>query len=96
MKNFKPQVIGHKTDEELSHRNVVATKQMRFNELIAYLKEFISIENVNAFKGRIYDETIQRFKDKHHANYPTLRIEKVAELHDMSLHKLEIKHEHIK
>lgn len=90
MKNFKPQVIGHNQDAELSHMNIVGSKQMRFNELISYLQEFISVENINAFEGRIYDEAIQRFKEKHHANYPTLRIEKVAELHDMSLHKLEV------
>ena len=89
MKDFKAQVIGHNKDAELSHMNVVASKQMRFDELISYLKEFISVDNVNAFEGRIYDEAIQRFKEKHHANYPTLRIEKVAELHDMSLHKLD-------
>ena len=89
MKNFKAIVIGHRTDEELSHRNVVASKQMRFNELVSYLQEFISVENIKAFEGRIYDEAIQRFTEKHHANYPTLRIEKVAELHDMSLHKLD-------
>jgi hypothetical protein len=88
-KEFKPQVIGHNKDAELSHMNIVGSKKLRFNELISYLKEFISVEDINAFNGRIYDEAISRFTEKHHANYPTLRIEKVAELHDMSLHKLD-------
>ena len=89
MKNFKAQVIGHKTGEEKIYTTSVDTKKKRYNELVSYLQEFISVENIKAFEGRIYDEAIQRFTEKHHANYPTLKIEKVAELHDMSLHKLD-------
>jgi hypothetical protein len=89
MKNFKAQVIGHRTEEEKIYTTSVDTKKKRYNELVSYLQEFISVENIKAFEGRIYDEAIQRFTEKHHANYPTLKIEKVAELHDMSLHKLD-------
>jgi hypothetical protein len=89
MKEFKAIVIGHKHEEEKAYTSNVDTKKMRCKELFNHLNKFISLDEINSFEGRIYDEVIKRFTEKHHASYPTLRIEKVAELHDMSLHKIE-------
>ena len=49
MKNFKAQVIGHKTGEEKIYTTSVDTKKKRYNELVSYLQEFISVENIKAF-----------------------------------------------
>lgn len=88
-KEFKPIIIGHKHEEEKTFKASVEAKKMRYKELFSHLSKFISVDEISAFDGRIYDEVIKRFTDKHHASYPTLSIEKVAELHDMSLHKIE-------
>jgi translation initiation factor 2 alpha subunit (eIF-2alpha) len=89
MKNFKSVVIGHRTEEEKAYTSNVDTKKKRYTELFNHLDKFISLDEKSSFDGRIYDEVIKRFSDKHHDNFPTLRIEKVAELHEMSLHKIE-------
>jgi hypothetical protein len=88
-KEFKPMVIGHKHEEEKTYTSNVDTKKTRCKELFNHLNKFIPLDEISSFEGRIYDEVIKRFTEKHHASYPTLRIEKVAELHDMSLHKIE-------
>jgi hypothetical protein len=89
MKNFKAVVIGHKTEEEKAYTSNVDTKKKRYTELFNHLDKFISLDEMSSFEGRIYDEAIRRFTEKHQENFPTLRIEKVAELHDMSLHKID-------
>jgi translation initiation factor 2 alpha subunit (eIF-2alpha) len=88
-KEFKAIVIGHKHEEEKAYTSNVDTKKKRYKELFNHLNQFISLDEMSSFDGSIYDEVIKRFTEKHHANYPTLRIEKVAELHEMSLHKIE-------
>lgn len=89
MKNFKAIVIGHRTEEEKAYTISIDTKKKRYTELFNHLAKFISLDEMSSFEGRIYDETIKRFSDKHHDNFPTLRIERVAELHEMSLHQID-------
>ena len=88
-KTFQPIVIGHDVDLENKYVTSTDTKKKRFNELTDYLQLFVSTENINSFEGRIYDEFITRFYDKHHENFPSLTIHKIAELHSCQLHKVD-------
>ena len=88
-KKFTPIVIAKHEQKEKDFTMAVETKKNACNALFRYLQQFISIENKDAFDGKIYDEFIQRFSDKHFANYPTLKIEKILDLHDCLLHQVE-------
>jgi hypothetical protein len=88
-KKFTPITIAVDTHAETAHTTAVEAKKNAYNALFQYLQQFISIENKDAFEGKIYDEFIQRFSDKHFANYPTLKIEKIADLHDCRMHQIE-------
>lgn len=89
MKNFKPIIIATDTTAENNHRTAVEAKKSHFNALFSYIQQFVNTDNKETFRGQIYNEFISRFSNKHFANYPTLRIEKIAELHDCHLHKIE-------
>ena len=88
-KKFTPIVIAKHEQKEKDFTMAVETKKKHFNALFDYLQQFVSIENKETFKGKIYSEFIQAFSNKHFANYPTLKIEKIADLHDCRLHQLE-------
>ena len=88
-KNFTPITIGKRDQEEKEYTTSVDTKKNAYHALFRYLQQFVSIENKDAFEGKIYDEFIQRFSDKHFANYPTLKIEKILDLHDCRSHQVE-------
>jgi hypothetical protein len=88
-RNFTPIKIGEKTHEKDTYLTNVESKKKRFNELFAYMQRFINTEDKPHFKNDIYSTFIQSFSDKHFAQFPSLRIEKVAELHDLQLHRLE-------
>lgn len=88
-KKFEAIKIGEKAHERDTYLKDVETKKSRFDALFSYMQRFINTENKEAFKNDIYSTFIQLFSDKHFAQFPTLRIEKVAELHDLQLHKLE-------
>lgn len=89
MKNFKPQVIGHNHEEEKQYTESVNAKKMRCKELFTYLNSIVSIEEIEAFEGRILDEFYSRFYDKYNSAFPTLSIEKIMDLHGFHLHKVE-------
>ena len=88
-KKFTPIVIAKHEQKEKDFTMAVETKKKHFNALFDYLQQFVSIENKETFKGKIYSEFIQAFSNKHFANYPTLKIEKIADLHDCRLHQVE-------
>jgi len=88
-KKFTPIKIGENTHERDTYLTNVEDKKKRFNELFAYMQRFINTEDKPRFKNDIYGTFIQSFSDKHFAQFPSLRIEKVAELHDLQLHRLE-------
>lgn len=88
-KKFTPITIAVDTHAQSDYTRAVEAKKNASNALFRYLQQFISIENKDAFEGKIYDEFIQRFSDKHFANYPTLKIEKILDLHDCRSHQVE-------
>lgn len=88
-KKFTPIVIAKHEQKEKDFTMAVETKKKHFNALFDYLQQFVSIENKETFKGQIYSEFILAFSNKHFANYPTLKIEKIADLHDCRLHQVE-------
>ena len=88
-KKFTPIVIAKHEQKEKDFKMAVETKKKHFNALFDYLQQFVSIENKETFKGQIYSEFILAFSNKHFANYPTLKIEKIADLHDCRLHQVE-------
>ena len=88
-KKFTPITIGKHEHLEKEYNVNVETKKKRFKTLFDYLSTFIDTQDKNAFDGKIYDEFIQRFSDKHFANYPTLKIEKILDLHDCRSHQVE-------
>jgi len=88
-RNFTPIKIGEQTHERDNYLTNVDTKKKRFNELFSYMQRFVNTEDKQRFKSDIYGTFIQDFSDKHFANFPTLRIEKICELHDLQLHRLE-------
>ena len=88
-KKFTPIKIGEKTSERDTYLTNVEDKKKRFNELFAYMQRFINTEDKPRFKNDIYGTFIHDFSDKHFANFPTLRIEKICELHDLQLHRFE-------
>jgi hypothetical protein len=55
MKDFKAQVIGHRTEEEKVYTSNVDTKKKRYTELFNHLDKFISLDAMSSFNGRIYD-----------------------------------------
>lgn len=89
MKTFKSITIATNEAEKKTHIKAIDTKKSHFNALFSYLQQFVNIDNKEVFEGNIYNEFISRFSNKHFANYPTLRIEKIAELHDCHLHKID-------
>jgi murein L,D-transpeptidase YcbB/YkuD len=88
-KKFTPITIAVDTHAQSDYTRAVEAKKNASNALFNYLQQFVSIENKDAFEGKIYQEFIQRFSDKHFANYPTLKIEKILDLHDCRSHQVE-------
>jgi hypothetical protein len=88
-KPFTPIVIAKHEQKEKDFTIAIETKKNRFNALFEYLQQYVSIENKETYKGQIYSEFISSFNNKHFANYPTLKIEKIADLHDCRLHQVE-------
>jgi hypothetical protein len=88
-KKFTPIKIGEKTSERDTYLTNVEDKKKRFEALFAYIARFINTEDKPRFKNDIYGTFIHDFSDKHFANFPTLRIEKICELHDLQLHRFE-------
>ena len=88
-KKFTPIKIGVKTSERDTYLTNAEDKKKRFEALFAYIARFVNTEDKPSFKNDIYGTFIQSFSDKHFAQFPSLRIEKVAELHDLQLHRLE-------
>lgn len=86
---FTPITIAIDTQAEKTYTTAVEAKKNACDALFNYLQQFVSTENKDAFDGRIYNEFIQRFSDKHFANYPTLKIEKILDLHDCRSHQVE-------
>jgi hypothetical protein len=88
-RNFTPIKIGEKTHEKDTYLTNVEIKKKRFNELFAYIAGFVRVEDKQRFKSDIYGTFISEFSDLTRPSFPTLTISKIAELHNLQLHKLE-------
>jgi hypothetical protein len=88
-KQFKPIKIGVDTANEKAYTINVDNKKNRFNALFAYIAGFIRVEDKQRFKSDIYGTFISEFSDLTRPSFPTLTISKIAELHNLQLHKLE-------
>lgn len=88
-KKFTPLTIGKHEQNEKDYITSVEAKISHFKALFTYLAKYVETEDKDAFEGQIYNVFIQRFSDRHFANFPTLKIEKILELHDCQSHQVD-------
>lgn len=89
IKRISPIVMGKHEEKENEYLNKVEAKTKSYKTLFEYLNTFVSIDQPERYEGKIIDEFLERFYDKHHAAFPTLSLAKILELHSCYRHKVD-------
>jgi len=87
-KSFTPQIIGYQTELEKEYTMNLQAKINALDEFYQYVGKYVSVEDKNAFKGKFYETFIQRFSDKYAKDFPHLSLNKMFELVELNIGKV--------
>jgi len=87
-KQFIPQIIGHRKGLEKEYTMNLQAKINALDEFYQYVGKYVSVEDKNAFNGKFYETFIERFSDKYAKDYPHISINKMFELVELNIGKV--------
>ena len=82
--------IGTDKQSQSNYETLVQDKKNAYNNLLDHVKQFIQLDEIDFTTEDLNNEIISKVLNKHSSSFPSiLKSEKVLELLDFSVHKLQ-------